>query len=268
MRLCRFDDDRLGWVAGDHVRDVSQVLERLPALRWPPHAGDPLIAALPELRAPLAAEAARATPIPIERVVLRAPVPRPGKIVAVRRNRGEPAGVVPDLFLKASSSVAGPGDGIRPPPLGRPIECELELALVIGAGSPHPAIAGFCVALDLAISGEEDRGLRKSADTFCILGPWLTTADEAPDPATLTVELEIAGELRQRGRIADQPFAPAQVLDYVSRFVTLLPGDVILAGCPAPSTRISPGDVLRARVSGLAEMTVSVLPAPASLPHP
>lgn len=268
MKLCRFDDDRLGWVADGHVCDVSRVLERLPAVRWPLPAGDPLISALAGLRAPLAAEAARGAPVPIERVILRAPVPRPGKIVAVRRNRGEAAGAVPDLFLKASSSVAGPGDGIRPPPLGRPIECELELALVIGAGCSRPSIAGVCLALDLAVSGEEDRGLRKSAETFCILGPWLTTMDEAPDPATLALELEIAGELRQRGRIADQPFAPARVVDYVSRFVTLQPGDVILGGCPAPSTRIDAGDRLRARASGLAEMTVSVLAAPASLRHP
>lgn len=258
MKLCRFDDDRLGWVADGHVRDVSRVLQRLPAVRWPLPAGDPLIAALDALREPLAMEAARATPIPIERVVLRAPVPRPGKIVAVRRNRAGSSGAVPDLFLKASSSVAGPGDGIRPPPLGRPVECELELALVIGAGSPQPTIAGFCLALDLAVSGEEDRGLRKSADTFCILGPWLTTADEAPDPATLWLELEIAGELRQHGRIADQPFVPAQVLDYVSRFVTLLPGDLILGGSPAPSSVVRPGEFLLSRGSGLGHMQTRV----------
>ncbi len=259
MRLCRFDDDQLGWVADGHVHDVSRVLERLPALRWPLPAGDPLIAALDELRAPLAAEAGRAAPIPLERVTLRSPVPRPGKIVAARRNRGESTSATPDLFLKASSSVAGPGDGIRPPPLARPIECELELAVVIGPGSPQPAIAGYCLALDLAVGGDEDRGLRKSADTFCILGPWLTTLEEAPDPASITLELEVAGELRQRGRIADQPFAPAQVVDYASRFVTLQPGDVILAGSPAPSSIVRPGEVLLSRSTGLGPMQTRVL---------
>lgn len=263
MKLCRFDGDRLGWVTDGEVRDVSRVLDQLPAVRWPPPAWDPLIAALDGLRAPLAAEAARAAPIPLERAVLGAPVPRPGKIVAVRRNRGAAAGPVPELFLKASSSVAGPGDGIQAPRLGRPLECELELALVIGSGGPRPAIAGCCLALDLAVTGEEDRGIRKSADTFCVLGPWLTTADEAPDPATLTLELEVGGELRQHGRIADQPFSPGQVLDHVSRFVSLQPGDVILAGCPAQSIAIAPGDLLRAEGRGLGAMRVLVRPAEA-----
>lgn len=268
MRLCLFDDDRLGWVANGAVRDVSRVLEQLPGVRWPLPSFDPLIAALDELRTPLAAAAERAEPIPLARVLLRAPVPRPGKIVAVRRNRGGAAGPVPELFLKAPSSVAGPGDGIRLPPLDRRVECELELALVIGAGHPQPAIAGFCLALDLAISGDEDRGLRKSADTFCILGPWLTTADDAPDPASLTLELEVAGQLRLQGRVADQPFTPPQVVAYASRFVSLRPGDVILAGCPAPSIGVGPGESLRARAGGLGEMRVRVLPAGTDLSRP
>lgn len=265
MRLCRFDDDRLGWVNGSRVHDVSRVLERLPPFRWPLPAFDPLIAALDELRAPLAAEAGRAAPAPLDSVILRSPVPRPGKIVAVRRNRGESRSPAPHLFLKAPSSVAGPGDGIRLPPLDRKVECELELALVIGVVHPRPAIAGYCLALDLAVAGQEDRGLRKSADTFCVLGPWLTTVDESPDPVTLAIELELDGELRQHGRIADQPFPPAQVIGHVSRFVTLQPGDVILGGCPAPAIEIGPGDRLRARVRGVAEMHVNVLPADTGL---
>lgn len=265
MRLCRFDQDRLGWVEDGAIRDVTPVLGRLPALRWPLPDSDPLWGSLGALRASLEAEAGNAARIPAAEPRLRSPVARPGKILAVRRNRGAAAGPQPDVFLKAPSAVAGPGDGIRVPALGRRVECELELALVIGriaasvtAGEALSAVAGCCLALDLAVAGDEDRGLRKSADTFCVLGPWVSELGDLPDLGELELVLAVNGEPRQRGSVGGQPFSPARVVSHLSSFVTLHPGDVVLAGCPAPAVEVAPGDLLEASGGSLGAMTVRV----------
>lgn len=265
MRLCRFDDDRLGWVEDGSVRDVTAVLAQLPAVRWPLPAADPLWRDLAGLRAGLEESARRSPPIPPGHVRLRSPVARPGKILAVRRNRGGAAPARPDVFLKAPSAVAGPDDGIRLPSLGRACECELEVALVIGRstaslppGKALAAVAGCCLALDLAVAGDEDRGLRKSADTFCVLGPWFSELSDLPDLRSLALELSVDGVVRQSGRLADQPFAAAQIVAYLASFMTLHPGDVVLAGCPAPAIEVVANSVLRACGTGLGEMQVRV----------
>lgn len=268
MRLCRFDDDRLGWVDGDGVRDVTGALDRLPSWRWPLPAADPLWAGLDALRAGILAAAARTAPVPLERVRLGCPVPRPGKILAVRRNRGPRAGDRPDVFLKAPSAVAGPADELRVPRLGRAVECELELALVIGrptfavpADEALAAVAGCCLALDLAVAGEEDRGLRKSLDGFCVLGPWVTEPSDLPALGSLELSLTVAGERRQGGRLGDQPFDAAAIVAYLASLMTLQPGDVLLTGCPSAAIVVQPGDVLQAACAALGDMQVEVRPA-------
>jgi 2-keto-4-pentenoate hydratase/2-oxohepta-3-ene-1,7-dioic acid hydratase in catechol pathway len=265
MRLCRFDDDRLGWVADGVVRDVTAVLARLPAVRWPLPSADPLWRDLAGLRAPLEEAARRAPPVPLGEVRLRSPVARPGKILAIRRNRGNGTSARPDVFLKATSAVAGPAEGIRLPSLGRACDCELEVALIIGRstatlppGNPLATVAGCCLALDLAVAGDEDRGLRKSADTFCVLGPWVSELADLPDLRSMALALSVDGALRQSGRLADQPFAAAQIVAYLASFMTLHPGDVVLAGCPAPPIGIAANSVLRACGTGLGEMEVRV----------
>jgi 2-keto-4-pentenoate hydratase/2-oxohepta-3-ene-1,7-dioic acid hydratase in catechol pathway len=265
LRLCRFDDDHLGLVAGDRVHDVTAALARLPAVRWPLPRLDPLVAQLSRLREDIEAEAARVPPLPLAGRTLRSPVASPGKIVAVRQNYSPAAGGTPDLFLKASSSVVGPGEGVV---LGRPDRTcrhEIELAVVIGATTgPVPperameCVAGYCIGLDMTLSGDEDRGLRKSADSFTVLGPWLTTADEVPRPEDLGIELRVSGELRQRGSTAGMTRGVAALIAAASRLVTLHPGDVLLTGSPPGAGPVCPGDILGCRIERLGSMDVAV----------
>jgi 2,4-diketo-3-deoxy-L-fuconate hydrolase len=265
MTCCRFDDDRLGLVAGDRVHDVTAVLAALPAVRWPLPRLDPLVAHLPGLREAIGAEAARVPALPLAGRLLRSPVSSPGKIVAVRQNYSRAAASAPDLFLKASSSVVGPGEGIV---LGRPDRTcrhEIELAVVIGAATgpvaPERAmecVAGYCIGLDMTLSGDEDRGLRKSGDSFTVLGPWLTTADEVPQPGELGIELQVSGKPRQRGSTAGMTHDVAALIAAASCLVSWQPGDVLLTGSPAGSAPVTPGDVLDCRIDGLGSMSVGV----------
>lgn len=265
MKLCRFDEDRLGLVRGDLVHDVTAVLEALPAVRWPMPRHDRLVANLPALRAAIELQAERGTPLPLDGRVLRAPVANAGKVVAVRRNyRPGPAGTA-DLFLKAASSIVGPGEGIRFTMPDRACRHEIELAVVIGAtatavdaGCAMDCVAGYCIGLDMTSSGEEDRGLRKSADSFTVLGPWLTTVDEVPDPAALDVELAIGGHSRQRGCTRDLLLGTAELIAAASRLVTLCPGDVLLTGSPPGAAPVADGDLLDCSISRLGAMRVTV----------
>jgi 2-keto-4-pentenoate hydratase/2-oxohepta-3-ene-1,7-dioic acid hydratase in catechol pathway len=265
MKLCRFDDDRLGLVHGERVHDVTAALEALPCVRWPLPRHDPLIARLRALRPALEAQAERSPSLPLAGRVLRSPVANPGKIVAVRRNYPPgPAGAA-DLFLKAASSVVGPGEGIEIGQPGRTCRHEIELAVVIGTtaaavdpGHAMDCVAGYCIGLDMTLSGEEDRGLRKSADTFTVLGPWLTTADEVPDAGALEIELAVGGEVRQRGRTGDMLLGPAALISAASRLVTLHAGDILLSGSPPGAAPVADGDVLDCRISDLGSMQVVV----------
>jgi 2-keto-4-pentenoate hydratase/2-oxohepta-3-ene-1,7-dioic acid hydratase in catechol pathway len=265
MKLCRFDDDRLGLVSGDTLREVTAALETLPALRWPLPRHDPLVAHLQALRPAIEAAARVGPALPLAGRSLHSPVASPGKIVAVRQNYAGGAIGPPDLFLKASSSLTGPGSGVILPPFGRPCSVEIELAAVVGAtcrcisAAEAPRyVAGYCIALDLSLVGDEDRGLRKSADTFCVLGPWLTTADEV-DPATgLHVELRVNGHVAQQGCSDDMRHGVAELVASASAWFTLQPGDVLLTGSPAGGTPLAAGDLLECRIDGLGSMSVQV----------
>jgi 2-keto-4-pentenoate hydratase/2-oxohepta-3-ene-1,7-dioic acid hydratase in catechol pathway len=265
MKLCRFDDDRLGLVQGESVRDVTAALTVLPGVRWPLPQHDPLVACLGSLRPAIEAEAVHAPVLPLAGHMLRSPIASPGKILAVRENYGDAQGAAPDFFLKATSSVAGPGSGIVLPASGRACRVEIELAAIIGSpGREIPRdlalahIAGYCIALDVSLSGDEDRGLRKSPDTFCVLGPWLTTADEIPDFGSLHIELEVNGCVVQEGCTSQMRHDIASLVAAASTWFALRPGDVVLTGAPAGSSLLTPGDLLDCRIDRLGAMRVAV----------
>jgi len=213
-------------------------------------------------------------------VRLRAPVPRPGKIVAVARNyrahaaeRGQrEAPPEPALFLKAPTSVAGPGDEIRPPRVVRQVDYEGELAAVLGAplrdaeeDEALAAVAGYTVANDLtARDFQHARGqafIGKSCDGFAPLGPALVTPDELGDPQDLMLRTTVSGELRQEARTKDMIFPVAAVLSFTSRLMTLEPGDVVLTGTPAgvgagfdPPRWLGDGDVVEVEIERLGRL--------------
>jgi 2,4-didehydro-3-deoxy-L-rhamnonate hydrolase len=254
------------------VRDVTPVLERMSAQRWPAPPGDALIAHLAALRPWIEAACAGAPPIELGRVSLRAPVANPGKVVAVRGNyRGGEAGETaaassgPEMFLKAASSVAGPGDGIELRLPGRRVDHELEMVAVVGRRVDGPAqalqhgvVAGYCIGIDVTMRGAEDRGLRKSLDGFTLLGPWLTTADEIVEAGRLEMEFSVNGAVRQRGSTSQLVHGVPALLAAAAGYFTLQPGDILMTGTPPGVGPLERGDVVRCSIDRLGTMRVEV----------
>ncbi|CAL9558143.1 fumarylacetoacetate hydrolase family protein [Streptomyces sp. enrichment culture] len=207
------------------------------------------------------------------------PLGRIGKVVCIglnyhdhARETGAEPPAEPVVFLKAPDTVVGPNDTVLVPRGSAKTDWEVELAVVIGRtaryldsaeeGLAH--VAGYAVAHDVSErefqierGGTWDKG--KNCETFNPLGPWLVTADEIADPQDLSLRLWVNGELKQDGTTAEQIFPVGEVVRYVSRFMTLYPGDVINTGTPAgvamgapePKPYLRAGDVVELEITGL-----------------
>ena len=282
MRLARFGDNRLGLVDGDTLRDVTAALDVLPAVRYPVPAGDLLIANLDAVLDRARTLASSSPAVPLDAVVLRSPVANPGKVVAAPVNyqnhldevRGDAdlhhnntittihkAG----LFLKATSSVVGAGDGIALEMLDRRSDHEVELAVVIGRRARRvkrkdalDCVAGYCIGLDITIRGSEERSLRKSVDTYTVLGPYLVTADEVGSPDDLDLMLSVGGEVRQQSNTRHLIKKVAELIEYATAFYTLFPGDILMTGTPEGVAPIYPGDRIESTISRIGSMKVNV----------
>jgi 2,4-didehydro-3-deoxy-L-rhamnonate hydrolase len=279
MRLCRFGDNRLGLVQENHVVDVTSVLDRLPIFRYPLPKCDPLIAELGSLRDHIERLAYGQPGVPIAEVRLASPVANPGKIVAAPVNYGQHLKEAREdpqihhsnqiaeiervgLFLKATSSVIGSSEPIIIRHEDRRTDHEIELAVVIGKkadrvppGRALECVAGYCIGLDITVRGPEERSLRKSVDTYTVLGPWLVTSDELADPSQLSLKLSVNGELRQNANTRDLIIGVPGLIAFATRFYSLMPGDVLLTGTPEGVGRIKPGDVIQSEISGIGKMT-------------
>jgi len=287
MRLCRFDEGRLGLIEDSTIRDVTAALDALPSYRYPLPAFDVLIANLDDVKRRIAA--LPDTPArPLAGARLLSPVANPGKIVAAPVNYQKHLEEVRDnaalhhdqaghrapiheigLFLKASSSVVGPGEGIAIRKIERRNDHEVELAVVIGRRANNVAksdaltyVAGYTIGLDISIRGPEDRSFRKSVDSYTVLGPCLVTADELPNPGSLDLRISVSGEERQRSNTKYLILDVADLIAFASSFYTLHPGDVILTGTPEGVGPIQPGDVLTACIERIGSMDVHVRAAP------
>ncbi|MFG1480454.1 fumarylacetoacetate hydrolase family protein [Xanthobacter sp. V4C-4] len=278
-----FNDNRLGVVEAEGIRDVSSVLTSLPAQHYPLPTHDLLIAALPALRPEIEKAASTAPLLALAEVKLLSPVANPGKIVAAPvnyRKHLEEAIAEPEtysrahvrqiqetgLFLKATSSLIGPSAGVRIRHPERRTDHEIELAVVIGktcdrvrAAEALDYVAGYSIGLDITVRGPEERSLRKSIDTYTVLGPWLVTGDELSDPAGLDFELQVDGKTRQKANTRDLILNVPELIEFASGFYTLLPGDVILTGTPEGVGPIEAGNVMSARIDGIGEINVEVL---------
>ncbi|MFF3684932.1 fumarylacetoacetate hydrolase family protein [Streptomyces sp. NPDC002187] len=207
------------------------------------------------------------------------PLARVGKVVCIGLNyhdhateTGAATPAEPVVFFKAADTVVGPYDTVLVPRGSRKTDWEVELAVVVGRTAryigddedPMAYVAGYAVAHDVSErefqierGGTWDKG--KNCETFNPLGPWLVTADEVQDPQVLSLKLWVNGELKQHGTTADQIFPVAEVVRYVSRFMTLYPGDVINTGTPAgvalgqpePKPYLRAGDVVELEIEGL-----------------
>lgn len=279
MRLCRFDDSRIGVVTDDTVHDttewVSSFIDPSDAV-W----GDPLIRALPSI---LAAGAPPTTGPgrPLSAVSLASPVRRPSKIIAAPDNykahllemRADPAGhgrAIGDLqkvglFLKANSSLVGPSAGIVQRFLDERTDYEVELVAVIGreiadVGEEEglAAVAGYSVGLDITLRGPQERSLRKSIDSYTVLGPCLVTADEVGAPDGIDLELQLDGVTKQKTSTDDMVTNVGKLIAYCSQYYTLHPGDLVYTGTCAGVGPIRPGNVLVASASRVGTMRVMV----------
>ncbi len=119
-------------------------------------------------------------------------------------------------------------------------------------------VVGYAIGLDMTVRGPEDRSLRKSIDSYAVLGPWLVTADEIADPGTLDLELRVNGELRQRSNTRHLIFDVPKLIAYASAAYTLYPGDLIMTGTPEGVGPVVAGDVIEAEIEGIGAMTVAV----------
>lgn len=213
------------------------------------------------------------------------PVNRPSKIVCVGKNyldhAKEMGGEIPSepvLFMKASSAWSGPHDDVIIPRGGTKMDYEVELALVIGRTAScidereaMDHVAGYSVfcdyserAFQLESGGQWTKG--KSADSFAPMGPWLVTGDEVTDPQKLRLWCKVNGELRQNSWTGDMMCSVRQLVAYISRFMTLLPGDVVATGTPAgvalgmsPPRYLQAGDFVECGIEGLGELAQRVV---------
>jgi 2-keto-4-pentenoate hydratase/2-oxohepta-3-ene-1,7-dioic acid hydratase in catechol pathway len=284
MKLCRFDDDRLGLVEGDAVLDVTEALAAIPPQKWPYRHGDALIAHLPAVLERAKALASRAARRRLDQVTLRAPVANPSKIVNAPINyqahideakkdqgiaHGREIKTIADwgLFLKAPSSLVGPGQPIRLRFAERRNDHEVELAVIIGREANRVPreraldyVCGYSIGLDMTLRGPELPSFRKSIDTYSVLGPWLVTRDEIADPGALDLWLTVNGESRQKSNTRRMVYDVPRLIEYATSFYTLHPGDLIFSGTPEGVGPVKPGDEIRAGIQGVGELLIRVAP--------
>ena len=287
MKLCRYDDDRLGVVRGDMVHDVTEAQTEI--RKAAPYAmkGDAVVAALPQWRERIDRLADMAPGKPIASVKLLPPVARPTKLTCAPTNyqahieemakaaaqagsqivKGHSSKILEaGMFLKANSALVGPSEGIPLRFPDRRNDHEVELVMVIGkTGSDIPQadaldyVAGYCLGLDMTVRGREDRSFRKSVDGYAVLGPWMVTADEISDPDALPISLTVNGETRQNSNTSNLIYNCRRLMEFASEFYTLYPGDLVYTGTPDGVSPVKPGDVIVCRsVPELGELTIRV----------
>ena len=280
MKLITFATEngpRLGLLQENHVIDLNEASDgRLPADMLPfLQQGEPAM----QLAREMAHSAADGRSL--SEATLLAPVPAPSKVVAIglnymdhcREQNIEPP-KMPIIFAKFPTAVVGPGAAVRwDPALTRQVDYEVELAVVMGrtarrvpAAEALDCVAGYTICNDVSARdlqfGDRQWVRGKSLDTFCPLGPWLVTKDEIPDPHDLSLRCTVNGEILQDSTTAEMIFGVPQLIEFISRAFSLLPGDVIATGTPdgvgvfrSPQVFLKDGDVVTVEVEGLGQLT-------------
>lgn len=282
MKICYFNGHRLGVVDDGAVFDVTSVLEALPPQRAPYPQFDTVIADLPDLLPKMRQAMQGAKGIPIGDVCFDSPVGNPGKVMGAPVNylaHQQEAEADPStfavaqvkrvaeigLFLKATSSVVGFGQGFKLSFPDRRTDHEVELTVIIGKRGRHITeeqaldhVAGYTIGLDMTVRGPEERSLRKSVDSYTVLGPWMVTADEFGDPSDVPLSLTVNGEHRQASRTSDLLMSVRELIAFASRFYTLEPGDVLMTGTPSGVGPVMPGDTMTVTIDRIASVDIAV----------
>jgi 2,4-diketo-3-deoxy-L-fuconate hydrolase len=286
MKLCRYNEDRLGVVRGDMIHDISAIQDEIRAKARYDMRGDCVIAALPEYRDRMEKAADAATGVPVASVKLLPPVARPSKIMAAPINyeahiaemaaqphvTGEdkgptrPKGIQNQgIFLKSNSAVVGPAEGVAIRFPDRRNDHEVEFVIVIGKQGSRVRkedamdyVAGYTLGLDMTVRGVEDRSFRKSCDGYAPLGPWMVTADEIRDPNNVDFTVHLNGKLQQDAHTKDLIFDCQRLIEFASEFYTIYPGDILFTGSPPGVSEVKPGDEMHCACNLIGEMKVKV----------
>jgi 2-keto-4-pentenoate hydratase/2-oxohepta-3-ene-1,7-dioic acid hydratase in catechol pathway len=217
--------------------------------------------------------------VPLDELTLRAPVPRPGKVLCIGLNyrdhaaeTGKPLPTVPMLFAKWANSVVGDGATVAIPAVTDEVDWEAELGVVIGrrvkdvpVDDALDAVAGYCCLNDLSARDLQrvttQFTLGKAVDGFLPMGPWLVTRDEVPDPQDLAISCAVNGRTVQKSNTREMVFGVAELVSFLSRTMTLEPGDVIATGTPpgvgvarTPQWFLQPGDEVAVEIEGLGRL--------------
>jgi 2-keto-4-pentenoate hydratase/2-oxohepta-3-ene-1,7-dioic acid hydratase in catechol pathway len=282
VRLVVFDDHRVGLLERGTVHDLTSFLPAAPPFAHPARVNE-LFAHFDELRAAFEV-AARRPGVPLDSVRLLAPCPAPRNFLAAPLNYGQHGREVAAVhvtttdtarelgfFVKATGSISGPADPIELPLLpGRRFDHEAEVGVVIGREARSvPAtqaldyVFGYTLVVDVTLrmteSHREERPMRKSYATFGPVGPWITTADEIPDPSKVDIALWVNGDLRQQDTLASLIVDVPELISRASSVLPLLPGDLYATGTPAGIGPIEPGDEVVIESSALGRMRLPVV---------
>mgnify|MGYP000551148437 FL=1 len=282
MRLCRFNDDRLGLIVDGTIRDVTAAQDEIRAAHPYVSYADAVIAALPAWRDRLEEMAAKADPIAIDSVDLLPPIARPGKLMAApvnykahideaqadpgirhieRTTKIKEAGI----FLKSNTAIIGPSGTIPIRFPDRRNDHEFEFVIVIGKECSRVSqadaldvIAGYTLGLDMTVRGPEDRSVRKSCDGYAVLGPWFVTADEIADPDDVSFHGSVNGVVKQDANTSDQVLNIRELIEYASEYYTLYPGDILYTGSPEGVSEVKAGDELHFVCDQIGEFKIGI----------
>ena len=286
MKLCRFNDDRLGLILDNMVHDVTDVQTEIRNNARYDMLGDAVVAALPEWRQKIE-EAASAVPgVLLQGLSLLPPVARPSKTMAAPVNyaahvaemaaqphvTGEdkgpsrPPGIQNQgIFLKSNSAVVGPSQGVAIRFPDRRNDHEVEFVIIVGKQGSRikkedaiDYIAGYTLGLDMTVRGVEDRSFRKSCDGYAPVGPCMVTADEIADPNNVPFTVHLNGKLQQDAHTKDMIFDVPRLIEFASEFYTIYPGDYLFTGSPPGVSEVKPGDVMHCACQFIGEMDVVV----------
>jgi len=277
MKLCRYGKngfEKPGMIDPDgRLRDLSKIVEQIGVNELSPRGLKNLTRIKPE-----------SLPVVNGQQRMGVPYVGIGKFVAIGLNYSDhakeanlPIPTEPVVFMKATTCITGPNDDVIQPRNSTKLDWEVELGVVIGTKARYVSeadalshVAGYCVVNDISErafqmqSSQWDKG--KGCDTFGPIGPWLVTSDEITDPQNLAMWLDVNGKRMQTGNTRTMIFPVAQLVSYVSQYMTLLPGDIITTGTPPgvalgmkEPAWLKPGDVLTLGIKGLGEQRQTVV---------
>jgi 2-keto-4-pentenoate hydratase/2-oxohepta-3-ene-1,7-dioic acid hydratase in catechol pathway len=280
MKIARYNGGKIGIVVGDRIVDVTKACG-VDTAEWPPVGINRVIANFASLRPAIEAAVKTGTSEPLDAVRLETPIPWPHKLLAMPSNFAAHAaemktngfGIGNSLpadeagfFMKSNGSLIGSAEPIVIPDRpGRTFHHECEMATIIGTGgSDIPVdkaldhIFGYACLIDVTMRGAGERVMRKSFDSFCPVGPWITTADEVGAPDDIELKLWVNGQLRQHATANQMIVGIREQVATCSAVTRLQPGDIIASGTMAGVGSLEPGDTVEIEVARVGRMKLAV----------